>query len=268
MVASWLGVAWATHSLELGGILTLIGILVYLASRHATHAEQIASRVQAAQAAAALAWDWQVELTRAHTEALAEDERRHQLRTLDGWMKLSPVEFEQECARLLRATGECEAVMVTRTSGDGGVDIIFTRQGQRFAVQCKRYQGMVNPNDVRALVGVVETDTYAGGIFMTTGTFSTDTRRFAKKADLVLYDGQGLVDLARTARIIEQQVKAHMTAPAVPAAAPYSLGGTPDAHPQSDQAGTVPAEWPDARGTSRSRHSQRSRPWAWRGRMP
>jgi hypothetical protein len=67
---------------------------------------------------------------------------------------------------------------------------------QQFAVQCKRFRGTVDPNDVRALAGVVATAGYAGGIFMTTGAMSQTTRAEAKHAGLTVYTGQDLIDLA------------------------------------------------------------------------
>jgi hypothetical protein len=122
-------------------------------------------------------------------------DRQHQRTMISGWLTLLPSEFESECAELLRTTGYRD-VYVTRASGDGGVDVVAVRDGQRYAVQCKRYAGVIDPTDIRALAGVVATDGYAGGIFMTTGVVTQDTRAFAERARLTMYTGQDLVDLA------------------------------------------------------------------------
>jgi hypothetical protein len=146
----------------------------------------------------------QAEITAARERALADDakrtaaiaERQRQLRVLQGWLKLTPTEFEHECARRLRDAAGFDGATVTRASGDGGVDIIATIGENRYAVQCKKYSGVIDPTDVRALAGVVAAHGYAGGIFMTTGAVTQATLKFAKQAGLRIYAGQTLVDLA------------------------------------------------------------------------
>jgi hypothetical protein len=124
-----------------------------------------------------------------------ETDRMQRLRTLGGWMGLDPTAFEHECARLLKIAGY-DRVTVTKASGDGGIDVIAECGGKRFAVQCKKYRGVIDPTDVRALAGVVAIGGYTGGIFMTTGALSQATREEAKLAGLTMYAGQQLVDLA------------------------------------------------------------------------
>jgi hypothetical protein len=149
----------------------------------------------------------------------AAAERLRRLQTLGGWIGLTPAEFEHECARLLRCLG-CDHATVTSTSGDGGVDVIATWGEKRYAVQCKKYTGIVDPNDVRALAGVVAAYRYAGGIFMTTGTMTQATLQFAKQAGLIICTGQQLVDLSL------RTVPSQKVEPAAPAAAPRDPGGT------------------------------------------
>jgi HJR/Mrr/RecB family endonuclease len=129
------------------------------------------------------------------TQQKAKADRQSRLQTLGGWMGLSPIEFEHACGRLLKTAGY-DRVTVTKASGDGGVDAIAERGGKRYAVQCKKYQGTIDPNDIRALAGVVAIRGYAGGIFMTTGAISQATRAEAKHAGLRIYTSQELVDLA------------------------------------------------------------------------
>src|SRR5262249_53021488 len=96
---------------------------------------------------------------RQHQLSAAQDEamrpirehiaRRKAMRTsLEQWAALSPIEFEHACAELLRRSGYAD-VRVTRASGDGGVDVIASKDGRGFAVQCKRYQHTVGPEPVR-----------------------------------------------------------------------------------------------------------------------
>lgn len=65
---------------------------------------------------------------------------------LDGW------QFEQEVANVFRINGY--HAEVTKGSGDGGVDIILTKDGRISIVQCKHYQNPVPPEPIRALWGV------------------------------------------------------------------------------------------------------------------
>ncbi|QYF92537.1 restriction endonuclease [Massilia sp. PAMC28688] len=54
---------------------------------------------------------------------------------------MSGTDYEAFCAELLRGLGfDAE---LTRTTGDQGADILASRNGERFAIQCKRYSGSV-----------------------------------------------------------------------------------------------------------------------------
>jgi restriction endonuclease Mrr len=156
-------------------------------------AREEAERVRREAAAEAERQRRQEEVDRLQRQAEAERKRR--LATLGGWMGLTPAEFEAECARLLRTAGY-DQVTVTQASGDGGVDVIATIGQKRYAAQCKKYRGVVDPVDVRALAGVVAVAGYAGGILMTTGDLTQASREFAKQAGLRIYTGADLVDLA------------------------------------------------------------------------
>ena len=126
--------------------------------------------------------------------------RRKSMKTsLEQWDALSPIEFEDACADLLRRSGYAD-VRVTRASGEGGVDIIASKDGRRFAVQCKRYQHTIGPEPVRALAGVVASHPQkfsGGGIFMTTNWFSTAARREGREAKLTMISGSQLVAMAQ-----------------------------------------------------------------------
>ena len=65
---------------------------------------------------------------------------------LDGW------QFEQQVAKVFEAIGY--KTDVTKGSGDGGVDIILTKDNYRAIVQCKHHTDPVGPEAVRALYGV------------------------------------------------------------------------------------------------------------------
>jgi restriction system protein len=114
---------------------------------------------------------------------------------------LPPSGFERLCQRLLRESGFQE-VVVTGRSGDGGIDGIGVLQVNPFVsfnvlFQCKRYQGSVTPSQVRDFRGAM-----AGradkGIMMTTGTFTVEAKKEARRdgaAPIELVAGEDLVKL-------------------------------------------------------------------------
>lgn len=80
------------------------------------------------------------------------------------WKNLSGYEFEKEIAKLYKKLGY--GVTVTPQSGDGGVDIILEKDGKRIAVQCKHHAKPVGPAPVRELLGVVASQDFDCGIFI------------------------------------------------------------------------------------------------------
>lgn len=62
----------------------------------------------------------------------------------------SPVDFERHCAQLFRSCGW--HVVETPASGDHGVDLIVSRNGDSIAVQCKLYSQPVGNSAVQEVV--------------------------------------------------------------------------------------------------------------------
>jgi restriction system protein len=114
---------------------------------------------------------------------------------------LPPNGFERLCQRVLRESGFQE-VVVTGKTGDGGIDGIGVLQVNPFVsfnvlFQCKRYQGSVTPSQVRDFRGAM-----AGradkGIMMTTGTFTVEAKKEARRdgaTPIQLVAGEDLVKL-------------------------------------------------------------------------
>jgi restriction system protein len=97
---------------------------------------------------------------------------------------LPPGGFERLCQRLLRESG-FQQVVVTGRSGDGGIDGIGVLQVNPFVTfsvlfQCKRYQGSVTPSHIPdfrgAMMGRADK-----GIIITTGTFTLDAKKEARR---------------------------------------------------------------------------------------
>lgn len=107
--------------------------------------------------------------------------------------------FERLCQRLLREAG-FQQVTVTGRSGDNGIDghgILELNAFVTFKVlfQCKRYMGSVGTSQVRDFRGAME-GRADKGIILTTGTFTQDAKREARRdgaRPIELVDGDKLV---------------------------------------------------------------------------
>ena len=114
---------------------------------------------------------------------------------------LPPNGFERICQRLLRESGFLQ-VAVTGKSGDGGIDghgLLQVNPFVSFKVmfQCKRYQGAVTPSHVRDFRGAME-GRADKGIILTTGTFTTDAKKEARRdgaTPIEIVDGEKLVEM-------------------------------------------------------------------------
>lgn len=125
----------------------------------------------------------------------------HRTVLLEQIKSLSPNGFERLSQRLLRESG-FQHVSVTGKSGDGGIDGIGTLQVNPFVsfnvlFQCKRYQGVVTPSQVRdfrgAMMGRADK-----GLIITTGTFTLEAKKEARRdgvPPIELVDGDSLVDI-------------------------------------------------------------------------
>lgn len=109
--------------------------------------------------------------------------------------------FERLCQRLLREAG-FQQVAVTGRTGDNGIDghgILELNAFVTFKVlfQCKRYKGSVGTPQIRDFRGAME-GRADKGIILTTGTFTQDAKREARRdgaRPIELVDGDKLVDM-------------------------------------------------------------------------
>lgn len=108
-------------------------------------------------------------------------------------------EFEMLVGEWFRRQGYA----VTETGGvaDGGVDLILTKAGETYLVQCKQWKAYkVGVNIVRELLGVMVSQGAAGGYLVTSGVFTNEARRFAEASNIALIDGEKLAYLMNETR--------------------------------------------------------------------
>ncbi|MBK5221564.1 MAG: restriction endonuclease [Acidimicrobiia bacterium] len=107
--------------------------------------------------------------------------------------------FEHFIAGLLNALGY--RATATMASGDGGVDVIASRDALGIEppiikVQCKRTISTIGGPDVQKLAGALAHGGSELGLFVTLGSYSTDARHLERtRQDLRLINGSQLVDL-------------------------------------------------------------------------
>jgi restriction system protein len=148
----------------------------------------------------------------AELEGIQADYRSALLNKLKS---MTPSGFERLCQRLLRESG-FEQVNVTGRTGDGGIDGIGLLQVNPFVsfkvlFQCKRFKESVGSPVVRdfrgAMMGRADK-----GIILTTGTFSTEAKKEARRdgvPPIELVDGEKLIEMFEMYEIGLKPVKTY-----------------------------------------------------------
>ncbi len=119
---------------------------------------------------------------------------------------IDPYDFEKLCQLVLRESGFIK-VEVTKKSGDGGIDGVGILRVNllsfHVSFQCKRYKSSVGAGDIRDFRGA-----FVGrgdkGLFITTGTFTSEARKEANRDGapaIDLIDGEDLCDLLKNLKL-------------------------------------------------------------------
>jgi restriction system protein len=113
----------------------------------------------------------------------------------------NPYEFQDLVAALLEAMGY-HTDFIAERGRDGGIDIIAYQdplgiKTPRIKVQVKHYpKTPISPDPIRSLKGLLNVGEEVG-LFVTSGTFSSESRRFARESSghIKLIDGEELIEL-------------------------------------------------------------------------
>ncbi len=82
---------------------------------------------------------------------------------------------------------------------DGGVDLVLTKDGARYLVQCKQWRAFkVGVSVVRELFGVMAAQKAAGGFLVTSGRLTDEAKAFAEGKNIILIDGDRLGKFLRS----------------------------------------------------------------------
>lgn len=103
-------------------------------------------------------------------------------------------EFEYWCADLLKQFGYSE-VSVTKGSGDQGVDILATKNGKKYAIQCKRYESKLSNTPVQEVIAGKSFYDCDVAVVMTNNYFTDGAIALAHKIGVELWDRDTIVKM-------------------------------------------------------------------------
>ena len=96
-------------------------------------------------------------------------------------------EFEYFCAEILKENGFSN-VRVTPGSGDQGVDILATKDGIKYAIQCKNYASSLGNTPIQEVHAGKAFYNCHVGVVMTNSIFTTGAKELAKATGVLLWD--------------------------------------------------------------------------------
>ncbi|OGK25278.1 hypothetical protein A3A46_03545 [Candidatus Roizmanbacteria bacterium RIFCSPLOWO2_01_FULL_37_13] len=112
---------------------------------------------------------------------------KQNLSTIDGLLNLTPIEFEKWVKTNIFEK-EGWTVTETKVTGDGGIDLILSKNGEQSIAQCKRFRNTVGEPLLRDFYGTMISEGVSNGYFITTGLFSLSALKFAEEKPIVLID--------------------------------------------------------------------------------
>lgn len=121
-----------------------------------------------------------------YKEQLSYFEYWERKNTKEHWNNMAGHSFEQAIANLFRNIGF--NAEVSKSGGDGGVDIILQKGDRKIAVQCKRYKSSVGPHVIRDLWGTMNYLGINEGCIVTTTGFTKGVTSFAQEKHIFLID--------------------------------------------------------------------------------
>ena len=107
-------------------------------------------------------------------------------------------EFEYFCAELLQKNGFSN-VRVTPGSGDQGVDVIASKDGIKYAIQCKNYASALSNTPVQEVTAGKQFYGCHVGVVMTNSTFTPGAIQLAEATNVLLWDRTKLLEFIRKA---------------------------------------------------------------------
>ncbi|MER2262217.1 MAG: restriction endonuclease [Psychrobacillus sp.] len=99
---------------------------------------------------------------------------------------MTGIEFEHFVAELFSKMGYLS--VVTKASGDQGIDVIAEKNGRKFGIQSKCYGSKVNNSAVQEVVAGLSYYNCDKGIVVTNNYFTNSAIELAKINNIILWD--------------------------------------------------------------------------------
>ena len=134
-----------------------------------------------------------------HVEKLKRIQGRT-YRTEEEWRQMTDREFEFEIGKVYSRLGY--QTKVTKRSGDGGVDVIATRNNETVYIQCKHYgeNTHLGSPELQAFWGCCSGNGISKGVMVCTSSLTKDAQAFANKlkGNLEIVGMKELMELDKT----------------------------------------------------------------------
>lgn len=117
----------------------------------------------------------------------------NRIKTLDYWMSLNGHQFENAVAAVFRNIGY--SAQVSKQGGDGGIDIILIKNGEKTAVQCKAHKSPIGPSVARDFYGTLIHNYYTRGILVSRSGFTGGVYDFVRGKPIELLNLNQLLEL-------------------------------------------------------------------------
>lgn len=96
-------------------------------------------------------------------------------------------EYEHLCAERLRKCG-FSGISVTQGSGDQGLDVLATRKGAKYGIQCKYYSGPVGNSAVQEAYAGAKYYNCDFAVVLTNSTFTKSAKELAGSTNVLLWE--------------------------------------------------------------------------------
>lgn len=107
---------------------------------------------------------------------------------------LNGIEFEKYIGQLLKKSGFTN-VVVTKSSGDFGADIIAKKGNERYAFQCKRFSTPIGPKPIGEVLRGMNNYKCTKGVVVTNNYFTKQAIQEAIVSNIELWDRNKLINL-------------------------------------------------------------------------
>lgn len=111
-----------------------------------------------------------------------------QLNETKGKGKMDGYQYEKKCAKLLEKKGFTD-VHVTQSSGDQGIDVVCYKNGEKYGVQCKYYEGTVGNKAVQEVYAGTSFYDCDKALVITNSILTNQAHMLASKLSVEIWEG-------------------------------------------------------------------------------